>query len=250
MFTLARNELYRLFISPIAWVIASLTLLILAYLFLTHIDNFTQVQTKIAAIPGAPGVTELIIVPLFGNCATVLLLIAPLVTMRLIAEERRNESLPLLLSAPLHIRDIVIGKYLGAMFFFTSLLLLICLMPLSLTLGANIDMAVVIAGLFGLMLLVSSFSAIGLYLSSLTKHPSIAAMTTFTSLFLLWIIDWAGATANESSQFSLFNWLSLLRHFEPILRGELVSTDIIYYVLVTTLFLILTIRHLDAERVK
>lgn len=248
MFTLARNELYRLFLSPLAWLILALSTLILAYLFLTHIDNFVQIQAKISAIPGAPGVTELIIVPLFNNAATILLLITPLITMRLIAEERRNDSLPLLLSAPLSSFQIALGKFFGTLSFFIILLLLICLMPLSLAFGSSIDYGVITAGLIGLVLLVASFSAIGLFLSSLTKQPAIAAMTTFSGLFLLWIIDWAGTNQMAGESSGLFNWLSLLRHFETLLQGEVNSSDIAYYLIIITLFLTLTIRHLDSER--
>jgi len=248
MFTLARNELYRLFLSPLAWVILAICQLILAYLFLTHVDYFMQIQAKISAIPGAPGVTELIATPLLSNAATILLLLAPLITMRLIAEERRNESLPLLLSAPMSINQIIIGKYLGTLGFFIVLLLLISLMPLSLSLGADLDYGVIAAGLLGLCLLVASFTAIGLFLSSLTAQPTIAAISTFATLFLLWIIDWAGNTQMATESSNLFSWLSLLRHYEPLLQGEVNSSDIAYYLIVIVFFLTLTIRRLDAER--
>ncbi|HHA19915.1 MAG: ABC transporter permease [Gammaproteobacteria bacterium] len=248
MFTLARNELYRLFLSPLAWVILALSQLILAYLFLTHIDYFIQIQPKISAIPGAPGVTELIAMPLLSNTATILLLLAPLITMRLIAEDRRNDSLPLLLSAPLSIHQIVLGKYLGTVSFFIILLLLISLMPLSLALGSDLDFGLLAAGLLGLCLLVASFTAIGLYLSSLTKQPAIAAISTFSCLFLLWIIDWAGSTQMASESSGLFSWLSSLRHFEPLLQGEVNTSDIAYYLIIITAFLALTIRRLDSER--
>lgn len=248
MFTLARNELYRLFLSPLAWVILALSQLILAYLFLTHIDYFIQIQPKISAIPGAPGVTELVAMPLLSNTATILLLLAPLITMRLIAEDRRNDSLPLLLSAPLSIHQIVLGKYLGTVSFFIILLLLISLMPLSLALGSDLDFGLLAAGLLGLALLVASFTAIGLFLSSLTKQPAIAAISTFTCLFLLWIIDWAGNTQIASESFALFGWLSSLRHFEPLLHGEVNTSDIAYYLIIIAAFLALTIRRLDSER--
>ena len=248
MFTLARNELYRLFLSPLAWIILALTQLILAYLFLTHIDYFVQIQPKISAIPGAPGVTELVAMPLLSNCATILLLLAPLVTMRLIAEDRRNDSLPLLLSAPLSIHQIVLGKYLGTVSFFIILLCLISLMPLSLALGSDLDFGLLAAGLLGLCLLVASFTAIGLFLSSLTKQPAIAAISTFTCLFLLWIIDWAGNTQVASESSALFSWLSSLRHFEPLLQGEVNTSDIAYYLIIIAAFLALTIRRLDSER--
>lgn len=244
MLILAKNELYRLFLSPLAWIILALTQLILAYLFLTHIDYFIQIQVKISAIPGAPGVTELIAIPLLNNAATILLLISPLITMRLIAEERRNESLPLLLSAPLSIYEIVLGKYLGTFCFMLILLALISLMPLSLSIGANLDFGLLAAGLLGLTLLLASFTAIGLFLSSLTKQPTIAAMTTFATLFLLWIIDWAGQTASSN----LFSWLSLLRHYQSLLQGDVNSSDIAYYLILIVTFLVLTIRQLDSQR--
>ena len=99
-----------------------------------------------------------------------------------------------------------------------------------------------------LILVVASFTAIGLFFSSLTRMPTIAAISTFSSLFLLWIIDWAGNTQLSEESFSIFNWLSLPGHFEPILMGEFNSSDVIYFLLIIVSFLILTVRHLDSER--
>ena len=248
MFTLAKNELYRLFISPLAWIILGLTQLILAYLFLSHIDYFIQIQAKISVIPGAPGITELIAIPLLNNAAIIFLLITPLITMRLIAEERRNESLPLLLSSPLTIYKIILGKFLGTFCFLLTLLLLTSLMPLSLSLGGHIDIGLLASGLLGLSLLLASFTAIGLYLSSLTSQPTIAAMSTFASLFLLWIIDWAGSSQAVGESSALFSWLSLLSHYQALSQADIHSSDIAYYIIVIVTFLLLTIRHLDADR--
>jgi ABC-2 type transport system permease protein len=203
-----------------------------------------QIQGKISAIPGAPGVTELIALPLFNNAATILLLLTPLITMRLIAEEHRNDSLPLLFSAPLSASQIVLGKYIGTLSFFTTLLLLVTIMPLSLSVGTTLDYAAIASGLFGLFLLTASFIAIGLFLSSLTKQPSIAAISTFSTLFLLWIIDWAG----NVQQASILSWLSLLSHFQPILQGDIHSKDIAYYFIVILFFLTLTVHRLNAQR--
>jgi ABC-2 type transport system permease protein len=245
MIKLAINELYRLFLSPLAWVILALSQILIAYLFLTNIDYFIQIQARIAAIPGAPGVTEMVAIPTLNNAATILLLITPLITMRLIAEERRNQSLPLLLSSPLSITRLVLGKYLGSLGFFTVIAFITLLMPVSLVMGAHIDFQHLGAALFGLLLLLASFSAIGLFLSSLTAQPAIAAISTFTSLFLLWIIDWA----SDAEVSGIFTWLSLLRHFEPMLQGQINTSDIAYYLIIIVSFLLLTIRHLDAERI-
>lgn len=244
MFTLAKYELYRLFLSPLAWLILALSQLILAYLFLTHIDYFIQIQGQISAIPGAPGVTELIALPLFNDAAIILLLLTPLITMRLIAEERRNDSFPLLLSAPLSATQIVLGKYLGTLGFFLILLALITCMPLSLSSATSLDFTAIASGLLGLVLLVGSFTAIGLFLSALTKQPTIAAISTFSTLFLLWIIDWAGNTGDST----ILSWLSLLSHFQPLLQGDIHSKDIAYYGIIIFFFLTLTIHRINAER--
>jgi len=244
MLTIARQELYRLFISPLAWFVLALTQLILAYLFLSQIDYFMTIQGKIAAIPNTPGVTQLVVMPLFSNAAIVLLLITPLITMRLLAEEHRNDSYPLLSSAPLSAAQIVLGKYLGTLGFFLILLALISFMPLSLSVGTQLDYYAISAGVFGLILLVASFIAIGLFLSALTKQPAIAAITTFSFLFLFWIIDWAGTTTQES----VLSWLSLLGHFQSIIQGDIQSEDIAYYLIVTIFFLTLTIHRVNAQR--
>lgn len=245
MFNIARNELHRLFLSPLAWVILALSQLLLAYLFLTHIDYFNSIQSRISAIPGAPGVTEMIVIPLLNNAAIIILLIAPLLTMRTIAEERRNDTLSLLSSAPLSINQIVLGKYFGTLGFFILLALLVLLMPLSLTTGSTLDWYQLSAGMLGLLLLIASFVAIGLYLSSLTRQPTIAAVSTFALLFFLWIIDWAG---NSNEDFSVLSWLSLLNHFQAMTQGQINTMDISFYLIVIVAFLLLTIRRLDRER--
>jgi ABC-2 type transport system permease protein len=248
MFTIARNELYRLFLSPLAWLILALGQVILAYLFLTHIDRFMQLQASISAIPGAPGVTELIAAPLFSNVAVILLLLSPAITMRLIAEERRNDSLPLLRSAPISIIDIVLGKYLGTLVFMIVFLVMASLMPLSLSFGSDLDYWLIASCLLGLLLLVTSFCAIGLFLSSLTKQPTIAAISTFSLLFLLWIIDWSGNASTTATSFNMLSWLSLLSHFEPLLQGNVNTSDIAYYLILNIVFLSFTVRHLNSER--
>lgn len=245
MFNIARNELHRLFLSPLAWVMLALAQVLLAYLFLTHIDYFSSIQARISAIPGAPGVTEMVAMPLISNAAIIILLITPLLTMRSIAEERRNETLPLLSSAPLSSTQIVLGKYLGNLAFFVLIALLTLLMPVSLSVGTSLDWYQLSAGMFGLLLLIASFTAIGIFMSSLSRQPTIAAVSTFALLFLLWIIDWAG---NSNAGFSVLSWLSLLNHFEPMTRGQINTEDLSFYLIVIVTFILLTIRRLDRER--
>jgi len=100
IFTLAQRELRTLFLSPLAWSILAVVQFILAYLFLSQLNEFLTLQPQLKVIEGAPGVTDLVVVPVYGSAAFILMMVVPLLTMRVISEERRSRSLPLLLSAP------------------------------------------------------------------------------------------------------------------------------------------------------
>jgi ABC-2 type transport system permease protein len=248
LLTIAGRELRSLFLSPLAWAILAVVQFIIAYLFLSAVDAYLMVQPRLAAIEGAPGVADLVIAPLFGNAAIILLLITPMITMRVLSEERRNRTISLLFSAPVSMTEIILGKYLGVLGFFLVLLAMIALMPLSLLAGTELDLGKLAAGLAGLTLLLAAFSASGLFMSALPDQPTIAAISTFGLLLLLWIIDWAGKSEAQVS--GLFAYLSMLRHYETLLKGLIHSTDVAYYLLITILFLGLSIRRLDADRLQ
>lgn len=244
MFTIARRELKSLFLSPLAWVILAVLQFILAWLFLTGVDNFLNIQPRLASIPNAPGVTDIVVAPLLSSASIVLLMVMPLLTMRLISDERKNGTLTLLVSAPVSVTDIALGKFFGMFGFMLIVVAMIALMPLALLAGTQIDLGKLFAGLVGLALMVGAFSAIGLYMSSLTRQPVIAAVSTFGVLLLLWIFNFA---ADKSSAFA---WLSLMSHYDHLLQGLMNSTDVAYYLIVIAVFLILTIRRLDADRLQ
>lgn len=244
--TIAGKELKSLFLSPLAWVVLAVVQFLLAYFFLLQVDQYLAIQPRLAAMEGAPGVTDVIVAPLFGNAAIIMLLVAPLVTMRLISEERRNGTLGLLTSAPITPAQIVLGKYLGVMAFFGVMLALAALMPLSLLLGGSLDFGKLAGGLLGIGLLVAAFAAAGLFMSSLTGQPTIAAVATFGLLLLLWIIDWA-ARGRDASE-GVLGYLSVMGHYQSLLRGLVNSTDVVYYLLFIAVFLALAVRRLEAER--
>ena len=241
---IAGRELRSLFLSPLAWTLLAVVSAILGYMFSAQVDFFLQIQPRLPGMPNAPGATEIIVAPLLGNAAIVLLLIMPLLTMRLVSDELRNQTLSLLFSAPLTMSDIVFGKYVGMLGFIAILTLLIALMPLSLLAGGRLDMGMVASGLLGLFLMLAAFSAVGLFMSTLTAQPTIAAVSTFGALLLLWIIDWSGQGAG------VLSYLSMLRHYEALLRGIFNSTDVIYYLLVIAGFIVLSIRRLDSYRLQ
>ncbi len=246
IWVIAGRELRSLFLSPLAWSVLAVVTAILAYLFLAQVDLYLTLQPRLAAMPGAPGVTEVIVAPLLGNAAVILLLVIPLLTMRLIAEERRNQTLPLLFSAPVTMTQIVLGKYLGILGFLAVVLALVALMPLSLLVGGDLDWGLMASGFMALALLLGAFASAGLYMSALTRQPTVAAVSGFGLLLLLWIIDW-GAQGEDGGS-PVLAYLSILRHYESLLQGVFKSSDVIYYLLFIATFLILSIRRLDADR--
>lgn len=249
IFTLARRELRSLFLSPLAWSILAIVQFILAYLFLSQLQEFLIIQPKLAAIENAPGVTELVIVPLYSSAAFVMMLVTPLLTMRLISEERRNQSLALLMSAPVSMTEIIIGKYLGMLAFAAIMIFMMTLMPLSLYFAGTLDSGLLFSVVLGISLLLAAFISLGLYMSSLTAQPTIAAMSTFGMLLMLWIIDWAGSKADAAAS-GLLEYISMLRHFEAFSKGLFNSSDFMYYLLFISFFLILSIRRLDGDRLQ
>lgn len=244
---IARREFLNMFLSPLAWVVLAVMQFILAYTFLVQLEVFIDNQPRLAAIPDAPGVTEIVATPLFGVAAIVLLMVAPMLTMRSLAEERRNGTLILLTTSPNSLPVIVLGKFLGLLGFFMLMVALTALMPASLALGTSLDWGLLTGGSFALLLLLASFAAIGLFVSALTDQPTVAAVATYGILLFLWIIDWA-AQAGSTAGSGLFTYLSLIRHFEALNKGLFVSSDVIYFLLLIGLFLVLTVWRLDADR--
>ncbi|WP_455366836.1 ABC transporter permease, partial [Kaarinaea lacus] len=188
IFTIAAKEIKALFLSPMAWAILAVVQAIVAYFFLIYLDYFVTLQPQLATLPNAPGVTSMVVAPLYATVATVLLLVTPLLTMRLISEERRNKTLSLLMSAPVSVSEIVLGKFVGITCFLLLMLLIITLMPLSLLGSGTLDMGLILAGILGTLLVICSFAAAGLYISTLTSQPTVAAVGTFGLLLLLWIV--------------------------------------------------------------
>jgi len=248
IFTIASRELKTLFLSPLAWSILGLLQFILAYLFLTQIDAYNALQLRLANVETAPGITDLVVTPLYGSAAIVLLLVTPLLTMRLVSEERRNKTLPLLISAPIANHEILLGKYLGVVALLLIMVLMITIMPLSLLAGGELDFGKLLANILALILVLAAFAAIGLYLSCLASHPTLAAIGSFAFLLLLWILDWTAGLHSEYNE--ILQYLSMLSHFQNLQTGLIDTRDICYFLLFSATFLLLGIRRLDYERLQ
>lgn len=247
IFTIAITEFKRMFNSPFAWSVLAILQFILAMMFLTRIDEFVEFhQQQIATIENAPGATFFIISPIYLWAGIIMLAVMPILTMRSFAEERMNQTLTLLRSSPLSSTQIVLGKYLGILFFVILFIVMLSFMPIALSFGTQIDWGMVLTSSLGLLLLLASFTAAGVYLSSLTSQPVIAAVCTFGLLMFLVMLYLSGGSQSNSSE--LFIYLSHFSHFETFVRGVIDSSDIVYYLLFIIGFLVLAVRKLDNDR--
>jgi ABC-2 type transport system permease protein len=241
----AMKELRLLFASPLAWVVFAFLQLMFAWVFLSRLQIYLDVQPQLAMNPSAPGVTEVVAAPVFGTASIMLLMVVPLLSMRLIAEERRNQTLPFLMSAPISISGIVLGKFIALLGFLMLAVGLIVVMCLSLYLGGRLDLGLLAANALGLLLLCGSFAAVGLYLSCLTAQPLVAAVGTFAVLLALWLINISAGDPN-----SVLHLLSLIKHFDSFSKGTIAVNDLTYYAALIALFVLLSIRRLDGDRLR
>ncbi len=246
IFSLAGKELRSMFSSPMGWIILALLQFIFGTFFLVGIDQYFQTMSGMLRPEQRQGVTEFVGHSVFSMASFIMLFAVPLLSMRLISEERKNQTLTFLFSAPLSLTEIVLGKFAGLVSFLTILIAIIGVMLSTLNLWSELDFGYIAANLLGLWLLVASFSALGVFVSSLTQHPIVAAIITFVALFALMILDYFFA----SDPNSVLNMLSLFRHFEPFSRGLLDTRDIAYFLLFILTFLTLTVRRLDADRLR
>ena len=242
----ARKELKSLFASPMGWIILALLMLAFGSFYLQGVNNYFEVMSGSIRPAERVGVTIFVGQTVYGIASFLMLFAVPLLSMRLISEERRSQTLPFLLSAPISLTEIVVGKFLGLIIFLSILVGYIFLMLSTLNIWSDIDFGYLLSNSLGLILLAASFSALGIYFSSLTSQPIVAAILSFIALFALMGLDkFFGSQPNH-----WFGYISLMKHFQSFSRGVIDSKDIIYFILFITTFLVLTVRRLDADRLR
>lgn len=242
--TIARKELKILLGSPAAWIVLALVQVVLTWTFLAHLEAFLEIQPQLLKIANPPGVTEAIIVPVFAMASAVLLMITPLFAARLIAEERRNHTLAFLLSAPVSIMEIVLGKFLSLLILLSLVVVLVTFLSISLLAGGTIDPGLLLSNIAGLLLVSASFAAFGLYISTLSAHPTVAAAAALGTMLGLWVVDMVA----EDEQAASIRQISPLSHYQGFNSGIIDTFDLAYFLLFVLVFLVLAIRRLDGER--
>ncbi len=246
-----KKELRLYFTSPVAYVCLAIFLLIAGWFFYTIFAFFTRASMQMAMNPQMArdlNVTDSVLRPLFSNVSVILLLVMPLVTMRLFAEERRSGTIELLLTYPVRDGAVLIGKYLAALTLYAAMLAGTLLYPVLLIyFNARPEWGPLATGYLGLLLMGSMFLAIGIFASSLTENQIVAAITTFGILLMFWVIGWPAEFVGGWLG-TVLSHLSMLEHNDTFAKGVLDTKDVIYYVDFTALALLFALRSLEARR--
>ncbi len=247
---IAGKELRSYFHSPIAYLVMASYAGLFGFFFYSFIATFVVQTFRMQAMGGmgAPPISlnEYVIRPLFDGVLTViLLLLLPLVTMRLYAEEKRSGTIELLLTSPVTDLQIILGKYLGALALYAVLVALTFLYLGLLFIFGNPNAKPLLAQALGLFLYGGALLALGMWFSTLTKNQIIAASVSFCVFLFLYVLDWV--TAYSSTAVSrVMSHMALTTHFNNFAKGVIDSTDLVFYLSVIVLGIFLTARSVEA----
>ncbi|HEY6508733.1 MAG TPA: ABC transporter permease [Vicinamibacterales bacterium] len=240
----AHKELKSYFASPIAYIVLGFFALMYGFFFYSLLLYFDR-----QGMQGGPtvNVNEQLIRPVFLNATVIFLFVLPMVTMRTYAEEKRSGTMELLLTAPLTDLQIILGKFLGAMGLFASMLALSLIHMGVVFWRGNPEVMPVVTTYLGLILMGGCFVSLGLLISSLTKNQIVAGMATFGVFLMLWVINWISSFTGPTMQ-AVLNYLSITDHLDDFTKGIIDTKHVVYYVSFITFGLFLTARSVDTER--
>lgn len=232
IWSITLKELKSYFASPMAYIVMAFFVLAAGFFFQTLLQ-ITQDAGVMAY--------------LFANMTILLMIICPMISMRLFAEEQRNASLELLLTSPLREAHIVIGKYLAALLLLGTMLLLTAHFPAMLLILGKPDRWPILTGYLGLFLMGGAFLAIGTLTSSWTQNQIVAGVVSLILSLLLWFLGVSGQTAGAGMSQAL-NYLALNTHYESFSKGQPSLSDLIYFLSLIGLLLFVTTRSLETRR--
>jgi gliding motility-associated transport system permease protein len=250
-----RREMSSYFVSPIAYIVIGIFLLVSGFFFYNLLSHFmgealrAQMQAQRMGRPPEMDVPGLVARNFFGVLSTVILFMIPMLTMGIYAEERKRGTMELLMTSPLTEFQIVMGKFFAALSLFAMMIVPTVIFQLLMAIYAEpgVSWRVIWSGYFGVLLLGGVLVAIGSFISSLTESQIIAGIATFAVFILLWVIDF-GVRDAATTLGAILQYLSILRHFDDFSRGVIDTASVIFYVSMIGLSIFLTRRALDSMR--
>lgn len=250
--TIVGKELRSYFVSPIAYVVLTGFLLLGGWFFFNLLNRFSLLLTLYTQFQGGEAanrmnLNEYVIAPLMHNLSIVLVILVPMITMRAYAEEKKNGTYELLLTSPIRTGELVLGKFFASFLFICIMIGLTGVYPAILLMFGNPELGVMAAGYLGLLLLATTFVAVGLLTSSFTENQIIAAVSGLVATLLLYIIGWPAETAGNVLG-PLLRYLSVVEHFAEMVKGLIDTRDLVYFASLIALSLFLTQRSVESLR--
>ncbi len=250
IWAICKKEIKTYFTSPIAYVVITVFLVLIGFFFYSLIWWFNSQSLQMAQNQyyyQQLNINQMVYSPLFQNMSIILLLMIPLLTMRLFSEEKKINTDELLYTCPISINQIILGKYFASLFVLLAMLLLTGILFIFTFAYGNPELVPILNGYLGLFLQGAAFIAVGIFFSSLTENQIVAAILTFGTLLLFWILNWASYSAGGIWK-GVLNYLSFIQHFDDMTRGILDTTDLVYYLSFIFLGLFLTHSVIQSRR--
>ncbi len=226
MKAILNKELKGYFQSPIGYIFAGVFLALCAMFFVSGSLMYQTADLK----------------NMFANINVVYLFLVSILTMGLFSLERSRRTDQLLLTSPVSVTEIVLGKYFAAVGAFGVTLAISLVFPMILFAFGNPSLSELIGAYAGFILLWSAFIAIGLFISALTESQMIAAIVTFGVLLLVYYVDWIAANISNEFIKNIVLWFSLMSKYDEFQSGILNVVNIVYYLSFVAVFLILTVQ--------
>lgn len=248
--TIAKKDFRSYFASPVAYLVIGVFLFIMGWMFSSILENFLEAarqSERMQAMGGgrAPSISDNLIRPLYGNMNVVLLFTMPFITMRLFAEEKRNNTIELLFTSPVTWGEIIFGKFLSAFGFVAIMLALTLPYVAIMAIAGKPDWGTIFTCYLGTLCMVSVYLSVGMWASSVTENQIVAGILSFGIILFLWIIKWAALSASTSVA-DFLGYLSIVEHFEDFSRGVFNTKDLFFYVSAAGLWLYFTYKSIES----
>lgn len=251
---IAKKEVQGLFVAPIAYVALTSFLLLGGWFFFSLLFRFSSLLSLYTGLQSLQGLQTLnlndfVISPLLHNLSILLVIMVPMITMRTFAEEKRSGTYELLLTSPLTVSQIVMGKFFGSAFFVFVMISLSTVYPAILLVFGDPEFGLLASGYLGLLLMGISFASVGILTSSMTENQIVAAISAFVVLLLLYVLSWPAETSGVLVG-SVLKYLSAVEHFGEMVKGVVDTKDLVYFATLILLSLFLTLRCVESARWK
>lgn len=231
--TIVAKELRCYFVSPIVYVVGAVFLGIvglLSYWAVVEASNQALRMMQMTNTFAQINVNDLVFRKVFYHLNLVSMLVLPLLTMRLFAEERKLRTFELLLTSPVGINEIVTAKFLSVLIIYCILLTLTALIPMVLSAYVSFHWDPVLTGYLALFLQGAFLLAVGLVASALTENQIIAAFLSFGCILVLWLLGAFGSTLGDTPLGQVFSYISFIEHYDRLVRGLVHGKDLVYYI--------------------